>query len=91
MRQLVAGQTSEREVLGLMGPPTRSVDAEAGAKIYVWEYERIKRSRGHLIFVFSGRSVHEERQTAYALVRNGVVQEWWLDSPEAASDGSALD
>ncbi len=85
MGRLVAGQTTESQVLELLGAPTRSVDAEAGGKIYVWEYERIKRSSGHVIFVFGGSSVHEERQTAYVLMRNGVVQEYWLDSPKQPS------
>lgn len=82
MGRLVAGETTESQVLELLGPPSRSVEAESGGMIYVWEYERIRKSHGHLIFVFTGSSREEERQTAYVLVREGIVQEYWLDRPE---------
>lgn len=71
--------TSEEEMLGLLGPPTRTVAASNDGLIYVYEYESRRTSSGSVLLIFSGSSSKVSKQVAYVLVRDGLVVRHWLD------------
>lgn len=75
---IVPQESTEEDVLDLLGPPTRTLDAENGI-IYVYEYEERRSSSGHLLLIFSGSSSRVERETTYLLIRDGVVVRTWTD------------
>ena len=76
---LEEGASSESDVLDLLGAPTRTMTADEGGVIYVYEYEKRRTSRGSVLLVFSGHSSKVYHQSAYVLVKEGVVQRWWID------------
>ncbi|MEO1129340.1 MAG: hypothetical protein AAFX05_06460 [Planctomycetota bacterium] len=76
--------TTEEQMLELLGAPTRSVAADGGGMIYIYEYERTRSSRGALFLVFSGKTQKTERQAVSIMVRDGVVQTWWAEGAGAA-------
>ena len=85
LQQLEPGETTEQQVLNLLGPPSRTMERTDGEKTLVYEFRRTKESKGHLLFVFSGKSESSERRTAYVALRDGVVTRWWMDDSDIAT------
>ena len=78
------GVTTEAELLQHLGTPSRTMAADDGGTIYVWSWSREERGEGRALFLFSGQHETSTDASASALVRNGVVQQWWSD---AAANG----
>lgn len=77
LQNLEKDVTTEGELLERLGTPTRTMPADEGGTIYVWEYEKCHESHGALIFVFGGHTEETEQCSASVLVRDGVVRSWW--------------
>ncbi|MGP1346238.1 MAG: hypothetical protein ACTS3F_06170 [Phycisphaerales bacterium] len=77
LNQVVVDQTTEIQLLDLLGPPTRTMAADAGGVIFIWEYRRVEDSRGYVLFVFGGSTERVEQQSVSVLVRDGLVRRVW--------------
>lgn len=72
------GTTTEDEVIGLLGAPTRtSVTAER--TILVYEFHKRTSNDTTVFLVFDGSSDKVERQITYVELKNGVVTRVWAD------------
>lgn len=74
------GTTTEQQLLDLLGPPTRTMTTDETGTIYVYEYERRKSGKGYILFAFAGSSESVEQRTVYVLIRNGVIERYWIDA-----------
>jgi hypothetical protein len=79
MSSFEAGVTTEATMLDLMGTPSRTMVADGGGTIYVWSWRREDRGGGRVFLVFSGEHDRTHERTASVLVRNGLVERWWID------------
>lgn len=77
LSQVVVDQTTEIQLLDLLGPPTRTMTADAGGVIFIWEYRRVEDSRGYVLFVFGGSTERVEQESVSTLVRDGLVRRVW--------------
>lgn len=78
---LEPGVTSERQLVDLLGEPTRVMnDDDVAGKIYVYEYERRKSGKGYILFAFAGSSESVEQRTLYVRIREGVIERYWVDA-----------
>lgn len=84
MDAIQPGVTTEAELLQHLGTPSRTMAADDGGTIYVWSWTREERGEGRALFLFSGEHETSSEASASALVRNGLVQQWWTD---AAANG----
>lgn len=78
---LEPGVTTERQLLDLLGEPTRVMNEdEVGGKVYVYEYERRKSGRGYILFAYAGSSESVEQRTLYVKIRDGAIERFWVDA-----------
>jgi hypothetical protein len=73
LNHVVVGETTEEQLIDLLGAPTRTLEVEKGV-LYVYEYTEHRSSSGSLFLVFDGHSSKRVSATTSVLVRDGVVR-----------------
>ena len=78
IESIQAGSTTEDQVIGLLGAPTRtSVTSER--TILVYEFYKSTRSDTTVFLVFDGSGERIQRQITYVELKDGVVTRVWAD------------
>ena len=74
-------ETTEQRLLDRFGQPTRrrTVDGSPGTEILIYEHRRVKKSRGRVFLLFSGKSRRVTHQAACFEVTDGVVTRYWTE------------
>ena len=79
LSNITPDQTTETQMLDLLGTPSRTMAADEAGTIYVWDYKRMEDSRGYVFLVFGGSTERVQQQSVSILVRDGIVRKVWQD------------
>ncbi len=84
MQALSRPGTTEAEVVGALGPPTRSIDRPDGSRLLVYDSRRTNESSGHFLLLFSGEDRTTVARSAYFEIRGDQVVSAWVDDERNA-------
>lgn len=72
--------TTEHRLIHQFGEPTirRSTD-RPGTEILMYEHTKVKKSRGRVLILFSGRNRRVTHQTTCFEVTDGIVTRYWSE------------
>ena len=76
-----SGASSERELLDLLGRPSRTMHHHDGRTIYVYDYKLDAKASGGVFLFVAGSSRKNIERTTYFEVKEGVVTRFWTDGP----------
>lgn len=81
LEQVEPGETTEQWLVATLGEPTArsTVEGEDGTEILRYTYRRVESSKGAVFLIFGGSRRHEESQTTYFEVTDGVVTRMWTE------------
>lgn len=73
------GQSTERELLDLLGAPSRTMRHHDGRTIYAYQYTMDAKSSGGVFLIAGGSSRARVERTTYFEITDGVVTRFWTD------------
>ncbi len=81
LRQVRVGETTDSWLLATLGEPTsrRDVRGPGDVEILAYNHEIVRKSRGSVFLLFSGRSHKEQNTTTYFEITDGVVTRYWTE------------
>jgi outer membrane protein assembly factor BamE (lipoprotein component of BamABCDE complex) len=76
------GTSSEKELIELLGRPTRTMHHHDGRTVYVYQYKLDSKASGGVFIFVAGSSRRNIERTTYFEVAGGVVTRFWTDGPD---------
>lgn len=73
------GKSSQRELVDLLGPPTRTMHHHDGRTIYVYHYTLDAKGSGGVLLLAWGSGRQQVERTTYFELEDGVVSRYWTD------------
>lgn len=85
-----AGVSTERELLDLLGSPTRTMRHHDGRVVHVYAYELDSRASGGVFLLATGKARRSVEKTTFFEVTGGVVSRYWTDGPSEFEERAGL-
>ncbi len=73
--------STERELLDLLGPPSRTMHHHDGRTVHAYAYSMDARSSGSVFLIAAGSSRTRVERTTYFEIQDGLVTRFWTDGP----------
>ena len=76
--QIEPGKSKEY-VSAVLGEPSKRTVLDDGTEIWSWRYTKKKRSKSHVLLLFSGGSTTESQSAAFVQFEGDVVSKAWRE------------